>query len=279
MATILDGKNTAEEIKKELKLTLSKIPGNPITIAFILVGCHPPSLSYVKMKKRSCEDLGILSIVTQLEENITEDHLLQTLEKCNLDPKIDGILVQQPLPPHINSQKIMSAVIPTKDIDGFHPLNLGKLVLSDPSGFIPCTPLGILTLLKRYQLDLSGREVLILGRSNIVGRPLSILLSQNAPFCNATVTLAHSKTQKIEHLIKEADVLISAMGAPHFIRGDMIKKGAIVIDVGINRVNGKIVGDVEFTSASLKASYITPVPFGIGPMTIAMLLSNAIKSR
>jgi methylenetetrahydrofolate dehydrogenase (NADP+)/methenyltetrahydrofolate cyclohydrolase len=273
---ILDGKAVAAQIRQELSF---KYKDQSTALAFILIGDNPASHSYVSMKKRACEEVGIVSINIKLKENVSEKELLETIKKLNEDPAIDGILVQQPLPPHLLTEKITSAIDPTKDVDGFHPLNLGKLILQDPTGFIPCTPLGILELLKRYKIDLSSKRVLILGRSHIVGRPLSILLSQNAPYCNATVTTAHSKTENIKQLCLNSDVVIAAIGKPHFIQADMIHEGSIVIDVGINRVHDTIVGDVHFQEVQKKASYITPVPGGIGPMTIAMLMSNTLKKR
>lgn len=251
-------------------------------LAFILVGDNPASLTYVKMKQRTCQELGILSHTFTFDKHVSEAELLHLIDTCNKDPLIHGILVQQPLPSHISEKKVLEAVDPSKDVDGFHPTNIGKLVLGFEDGFVSCTPLGVFTLLKEYGFDLKGKHVVIVGRSNIVGKPLASLLVQKKPFCNATVTLAHSQTQDLEMLTKQADILIAAIGSPRFITASMVKQGAVVIDVGINTVieesHKKLVGDVDFTHVCHKASAITPVPGGVGPMTIAMLMHNLIVS-
>jgi len=283
---LIDGKAAAKKIVEELKHTLDvlkkKNPPSTPSLAFILIGNNAASHAYVKMKQKACLELGILSHVFSLDEHVTQKALMEVIHSCNKDPSIHGILVQQPLPPHIQEQDILEAVDPQKDVDGFHPLNLGKLLLGFDDGFISCTPFGILALLKEYQIDLTGKHVVIIGRSNIVGKPLASLLVQKKPFCNATVTLAHSHTKDLEQLTKSADVVIAAIGKPRFIKASMVKKGAIIIDVGINSIleqgHKKIVGDVDFDHIKEIASFITPVPGGVGPMTIAMLMYNLTKS-
>ena len=284
---LLDGKKIAGEILFELETSLAQMMKNlgktrPPGLAFILVGDHKASLTYVGMKKIACDKVGIHSVVKILERNVNEDDLINIINQLNSDPLIDGILVQQPLPHGISEQKILETIDPKKDVDGFHPINIGKALLGFDDSFIACTPLGILTLLKNYTISLEGKHVLIIGRSNIVGKPLASLCVQKKPFCNATVTIAHSQTANLKSLCLEADVVVAAIGKANFVKSSMIKEGAIVIDVGINHIeeNGikKIVGDVDFEEVKNKASYITPVPGGIGPMTIAMLMSNVIKS-
>jgi methylenetetrahydrofolate dehydrogenase (NADP+)/methenyltetrahydrofolate cyclohydrolase len=280
---VLDGKIIAQRCREEIKNTILNLPAHrKPSLAFILVGDHAASSTYVKMKAKGCAEVGIQSTVLSLPEKISFLELTKVIHDLNHDPSIDGILVQQPLPNHLDSSKVVDAIDPKKDVDGFHPLNLGKLLVQDPSGFIACTPLGILELLKAYELDLEGKHVVVLGRSLIVGKPIANLLSQKRPYCNATVTICHASSQHLSSITKSADVLIAAIGKPHFIDESMVKEGAIVIDVGINRItkNGTsiITGDVNYASVSKKASAITPVPGGIGPMTIAMLLKNTLKS-
>ena len=284
---LIDGKHIAkkvlDELKEELLFLKEQHPArHPPALAFILVGENPASLAYVKMKQKACHDLGIISHVHSLEQSISQKKLVELIISCNRDPLIHGILVQQPLPAHIDEQAILEAVDPFKDVDGFHPVNIGKLLLGFEDGFISCTPLGVLTLLQHYHLPLDGKHVVIVGRSNIVGKPLASLLAQKKPFCNATVTLAHSHTKDLASLTQKADVLIAAMGKPLFIKESMVKPGSVVIDVGINTIachgQRKIVGDVDFENVKKIASYITPVPGGVGPMTIAMLMHNLCKS-
>lgn len=284
---LIDGKHIANKVldalKQELLFLKDQHPARyPPALAFILVGEHPASLAYVKMKQKACHDLGIISHIHSLEESISQKKLVELIMSCNRDPLIHGILVQQPLPAHIQEQAILEAVDPFKDVDGFHPVNVGKLLLGFDDGFISCTPFGVLTLLQHYHLPLDGKHVVIVGRSNIVGKPLASLLAQKKPYCNATVTLAHSHTKDLASLTQKADVLIAAIGKPLFIKEFMVKPGAVVIDVGINAssCNGqkKIVGDVDFENVKKIASYITPVPGGVGPMTIAMLMHNLCKS-
>ncbi len=283
---LIDGKATAKKILEELKHTLDILkntyPATPPSLAFILIGNNGASHTYVKMKQKACLELGILSHVFTLDEHVQQNALVDLIHSCNKDPSIHGILVQQPLPPHMQEQDILQAVDPQKDVDGFHPLNLGKLLLGFDDGFISCTPFGILALLNDYKIDLTGKHVVIIGRSNIVGKPLASLLVQKKPFCNATVTLAHSHTKDLNQLTKNADVVIAAIGKPRFIKAAMVKKGAIIIDVGINSIveqgHKKIVGDVDFDQVKEIASLITPVPGGVGPMTIAMLMYNLTQS-
>ncbi|MBS0585027.1 MAG: bifunctional methylenetetrahydrofolate dehydrogenase/methenyltetrahydrofolate cyclohydrolase FolD [Verrucomicrobia bacterium] len=273
----IDGKKVALEIKEEIR---QGIKANKLTpgLAFVLIGEDPPSQTYVRMKEKACQEVGIFSKKIELPGDVSEKELTTLLSSLNEDPKYHGILVQMPLPKHLDTLKILTAIDPTKDVDGFHPLNIGKMVAGDPTGFLPCTPFGIIKLLEAYKIKTEGKEALVLGRSLIVGRPIAHLLSQKAPFGNATVTLAHSHTKDLKALCKQADILVAAMGNPLSITADMVKPGAVVIDVGITRKGTKIVGDVDYENVSKVASYITPVPGGVGPMTIAMLLYNTYLS-
>jgi len=284
---ILDGKNLSNIIKQEIKesvdIRLSSGMKKP-HLAAILVGEDGASLTYVGSKVRSCEKVGFNSTLIRLKNSITENDLLVEIKKLNENKSIDGYIVQLPLPSHINEEKVLLAVDPIKDVDGFHPTNFGRMVLELPS-FIPATPFGIMEILKRYNIETSGKNCLIIGRSNIVGRPISILMSQKGPYGNATVTVAHSRTKNIKDLSLQADIIISALGIPEFIKEDMVKNGVVVIDVGITRVVDKtnskgyvIKGDVDYENVSKKSSYITPVPGGVGPMTIAMLLKNTLMA-
>lgn len=275
---MIDGKALSGKIKKDLKEKISKLKDKKPGLSFILVGFDEASQSYVKMKKKACSEIGFHSEVHQLDESISEKELLSLIHKCNKDSKIHGILVQQPLPSHIDTSKVTEAIDPKKDVDGFHPINIGKLLLGQKDGFFPCTPYGILKLLEEAKIETASKHVVILGRSNIVGKPLAALLMQKEHYGNATVTVAHSKTKDLKQLCKTADILIAAIGKPHFVTADMVKENAIVIDVGINRQKNKIVGDVDFESVSKKCAKITPVPGGVGPMTIAMLLQNTYES-
>ncbi len=274
---LLDGKKVADQILKDLKKTIGTFT-RPPGLAFVIIGEDPSSQTYVRMKKKKCLDIGIVSKDKKFPADVTEKELIAHIEKLNRDPSIDGILIQQPLPPHLKASTIMEAVDPNKDVDGFHPINMGRLLLGETNGFIPCTPEGIHRLLEAYDISLSGKHVVILGRSNIVGKPLAALLVQKNPAANATVTIAHTGTKNIKKLTLSADILIAAMGRPHFVKAAMVKKGAVVIDVGINRNGSKITGDVDFDRVAPLCSHITPVPGGIGPMTIAMLLSNTALS-
>ena len=281
--TILDGKQTANDIKAELAVRIDELilqGKRPPHLAAVLVGNDGASLTYVGSKVRSCERIGYESTLIQLPEETTEAELLQQIDRLNANEVVDGFIVQLPLPKHIDEEKVLVAIDPHKDVDGFHPTNFGKMAL-DMESFIPATPYGIMELLRRYQIDISGKHAVVIGRSHIVGRPMSILLSRKFSPGNATVTLTHSRTKNLAAITKEADIVVSALGVPNFLKEDMVKKGAIIIDVGITRVPDAshpkgyvITGDVDYERVKEKASFITPVPGGVGPMTIAMLLQN-----
>jgi len=281
---ILDGKKTSNDIKAEIAESVKEIVANgsrPPHLAAVIVGDDGASLTYVGSKVRACKRVGFESTLINLPETISENELLEKVHDLNNDDNIDGYIVQLPLPKHIDSQKILMAVDANKDVDGFHPTNFGKMALSLPT-FISATPFGIMELLKRYNVETSGKHTVVIGRSDIVGRPISILMSQKSNPGNSTVTLAHSRTKNIEELTKQADIIISALGVPNFVKEEMVKDGAVIVDVGITRVADnsvkgyKIVGDVDYENVSKKSSYITPVPGGVGPMTIAMLLKNTL---
>ena len=283
--TIIDGKKISEDILNEISLEVKQRTNKGYKtphLAAILVGEDGPSQTYVNSKINACKEVGFKSSLFKYDNNITEEKLLEEIGKINNDDDIDGFIVQLPLPNSINQENILDCVNPNKDVDGFHPLNYGKMTLGIDS-FVPATPHGILELIKRYKIDLNGKKCLVIGRSQIVGRPISILLSQSKEFCNATVTLAHSRTLNLNELTLDSDIIISAIGKPEFLTENMVKEGSIVIDVGISRVRDdnsnkgyKIVGDVDFKNVSKKTSFITPVPGGVGPMTIAMLLRNTL---
>lgn len=284
---LIDGKKTSlelqAEIAAEVKQLLAKGNKQP-HLAAILVGDDPASQTYVNNKVKACEKVGFKSTLIQLESYISEQKLLSKIEELNNDDDIDGYIVQLPLPRHINEQKIIEAVKPSKDVDGFHPVNVGRLVLNLPT-YVSATPYGIVHLLQRYNIETKGKHCVVIGRSHIVGSPMSILMAKNTNIANSTVTLCHSQTQNLKEHTLKADIIIAAIGKPNFVTADMVKEGAVVIDVGINRVddanakNGfKLVGDVKFDEVSQKASYITPVPGGVGPMTIASLLQNTLKA-
>ena len=283
--TIIDGKKISKDILNEISLEVEQRTNKGYKtphLAAILVGDDGPSQTYVNSKINACKEVGFKSSLFKYDNNITEKKLLEEIGKINNDDDIDGFIVQLPLPNSINQENILNCVNPNKDVDGFHPLNYGKMTLGIDS-FVPATPHGILELIKRYKIDLNGKKCLVIGRSQIVGRPISILLSQSKEFCNATVTLAHSRTLNLNELTLDADVIISAIGRPEFLTENMVKEGSIIIDVGISRVRDdnsnkgyKIVGDVDFKNVSKKTSFITPVPGGVGPMTIAMLLRNTL---
>lgn len=286
-AQIINGKKISEEIKHEVKQqaeALFKETGIIPGLAFILVGDNPASQVYVKMKGKACEELGFYSITLKLPTETSEAELIEKINALNSDPKIHGILVQLPLPSHINEHRILQTIDPIKDVDGFHPVNVGKLVIGLDT-YLPCTPAGIQELLKRSNINPSGKHVVVVGRSNIVGKPIANILLQKKEWANATVTICHTGTRNISYYTKQADILIAAMGSAEFIKGDMIKPGAVVIDVGVNRIDDpnsekgyKLVGDVHFESAIEVAGAITPVPGGVGPMTIAMLMKNTLKA-
>jgi methylenetetrahydrofolate dehydrogenase (NADP+)/methenyltetrahydrofolate cyclohydrolase len=285
MSIILDGKTTSNQIKEELSVRVKEIKEagkRPPHLAAVLVGNDGASLTYVGSKVRSCERIGYDSTLVALEDSTSQEALLETIAKLNNDPLLDGFIVQLPLPKHIDEEVVLHAINPNKDVDGFHPTNFGKMALGMET-FIPATPFGIMELLKRYKLDISGKHAVVIGRSHIVGRPMSILLSEKGNPGNATVTLTHSRTQNLAAITKEADIVVSALGVPNFLSADMVKDGAIIIDVGITRVPDTnhpkgyvIVGDVHYDAVKEKASHITPVPGGVGPMTIAMLLQNTM---
>jgi methylenetetrahydrofolate dehydrogenase (NADP+)/methenyltetrahydrofolate cyclohydrolase len=284
---LLDGKATAEAIRKELAeaVKLRKKEGKKIPhLAAILVGNDGGSMTYVGAKVKACNQIGFESTLIQYDESVPEEVLMNKIKTLNEDKSIDGFIVQLPLPKHIDELKVTLAIDPAKDVDGFHPVNLGKMVLNLP-GFLPATPAGILELLRRNNIDTEGKNCVVVGRSNIVGTPLSILLGRNSNPGNCTVTLAHSKTKNLKEICKKADILVAALGKPEFISADMVKEGAVVIDVGTTRVTDKsrtrgwkLRGDVQFDEVSQKCSFITPVPGGVGPMTIASLMINTLKA-
>jgi methylenetetrahydrofolate dehydrogenase (NADP+) / methenyltetrahydrofolate cyclohydrolase len=275
---ILSGKGVADQIQEEIAEEVGRL-SSPPCLAIVLTGDNPSSQSYVLAKRKACEKVGIKAEFYQLPVDTSESTLIALIHKLNEDSSVDGILVQLPLPNVIRAEEVVAAIDPEKDIDGFHPTNLGKLLLGHSGGFIPCTPLGIKTLLERSNIDVVGQDVVIVGRSNIVGKPLAALLMQNAPGANATVTLVHSRTPNLKKHTLRADILVVAIGSPRFITADMVKEGAVVIDVGINREHDKIVGDVDFNTVAPKCRAITPVPKGVGPMTVAMLLYNTLQAR
>jgi len=282
---LLDGKQTSAKIKEEIEAQVSVMKQqNKRTphLAAVLVGTNGASMTYVGAKVKACQLVGFESTLIELSAETTEAQLLNKIEELNNNPEIDGFIVQLPLPKHIDEQKVLMAVDPDKDVDGFHPMNVGRLTLDLPT-FISATPYGIMELLERYEIPTSGKHVVVIGRSHIVGRPMSILMSQKRTAGNATVTIAHSRTTNLAALTKEADIIVAALGIPEFLKADMVKKGAVVIDVGITRVPDaskkrgyRIAGDVDFENVAEKASHITPVPGGVGPMTIAMLLKNTL---
>lgn len=276
MAIIIDGKRISQEIKDELKdkVEALKAVGKKAALAVVQVGNDPASCVYVNNKKKACAYIGIESLSYELEEETTEEELLELIKRLNEDEKVHGILVQLPLPKHINEDKIIQAISPKKDVDGFHPENVGKLVIGE-KGFVSCTPAGVIQLLKRSNIEIAGKNCVVVGRSNIVGKPMALLMLRE----NATVTVAHSKTQNLKELCKTADILIVAIGKPRFITSEYIKEGAVVIDVGIHRdENNKLCGDVKYEDVVEIASAITPVPGGVGPMTIAMLMNNCVEA-
>lgn len=280
---LIDGKAIAQVIQEKIAGSISALSHRKPGLAFVLVGNDPGSEAYIRMKKKRCREVGISSFDCELPASISEQRLLEEIEKLNHNPDVDGILVQLPLPDHINAMNIVSAVDPSKDVDGFHPLNVGKMLIGENDGFLPCTPHGVQVMLTHAQIPIHGKHVVIVGRSNIVGKPLAAILMQKAPHCNATVTVVHSQSENLKEICRSADILVAAMGNPHFIKKEMVREGAVVIDVGINRIatpEGKqiIVGDVDFQEVAPLCSHITPVPGGVGPMTIAILLSNTLLS-
>lgn len=276
MAELINGKEVAKKVRKELKKEVIELKEKGISpkLAVIMVGNDPGSTVYVRNKSKACEKVGIEFEEFLFEENVLEQDVLELIEKLNSDSTINGILLQSPLPKHIDVNKAFRTISPEKDVDGFNPINVGNLTIGEDA-FISCTPYGVIKMFEEYNIELEGKNAVILGRSNIVGKPMiQCMLNKNA-----TVTVCHSRTKNIEEITKNADIVISAIGKPKFVKGNMVKEGAIVIDVGINRLeDGSIVGDVDFDEVSKKASYITPVPGGVGPMTIAMLLNNVVKA-
>ncbi|HPN37451.1 MAG TPA: bifunctional methylenetetrahydrofolate dehydrogenase/methenyltetrahydrofolate cyclohydrolase FolD [Melioribacteraceae bacterium] len=284
---LIDGKKVSDEIKAQLtekvkskKDETGKVPG----LVTIIVGDNPASLSYVSMKGKACNTIGMYSVLEKHESSISEEDLLNIVNKYNNDTNIHGILVQLPLPKHINEDRIIEAITPEKDVDGFHPVNMGNLVIGKDA-FYPCTPFGILELIKSYNIETKGKHCVVVGRSNIVGKPIANIMLQKKEGANCVVTICHSAAKDLSVYTKSADILIAAIGSPNFIKGDMVKDSVVIIDVGINRVEDltlakgyRIVGDVDFETVSPKSSFITPVPGGVGPMTIAMLMKNTFKA-
>lgn len=274
--TIIDGKAVSAAVKDEVKNEVEQLKksGSVPCLAVVLVGNDPASKVYVGNKKKACEYCGIKSLEYLLEQNTTEEELLSLINVLNNDSAVNGILVQLPLPKHINEEHIINSIVPSKDVDAFHPVNVGKIMIGNPD-FRPCTPAGVMEMLKKYNIETCGKDCVIIGRSNIVGKPMAMLMLA----ANATVTVCHSKTANIKEKCKNADIIIAAVGKAGFVTADMVKDGAVVIDVGINRNSeGKLCGDVDFESVSQKASYITPVPGGVGPMTIATLMKNTLAA-
>jgi len=283
---LIDGKVVSEKIKAELKKEVEVLVESGIDphLAAILVGEDPASQTYVRNKAKACEETGIVSSVYRQPETMTEKELLTLIDFINNDPEVHGMIVQLPLPSHINPEKIIQQIRPEKDVDGFHPVNIGRMVQGLPA-YLPATPFGILKLIEHYRIETAGKHCVVLGRSNIVGTPIALMLSRKAKPGNATVTICHSKTENLEKYTRDADILIAAIGQPHFVTADMVKEGAVVIDVGIHRIPSantqsgyKLIGDVKFDEVSKKASYITPVPGGVGLMTIVSLLTNTVKA-
>ena len=271
---ILDGKAVSLKVKESVKVRADELKkfGVEPTLAVVLVGEDKASQTYVRAKEKACNEYGIKSVAHRLSENTTQNELLALINVLNLDDSIHGILVQLPLPNHIDTNVVLAAIDPRKDVDGFHAVNVGKLV-SGLDGFVPCTPLGVMEILKEYGIEVAGLNAVVIGRSNIVGKPMANLLLN----ASATVTVTHSKTKNLKEICKNADLIVAAIGKPFFLKADMVKDGAVVVDVGINRLDdGRLVGDVDFDEVAPKCSYITPVPGGVGPMTIAMLLNNTI---
>jgi methylenetetrahydrofolate dehydrogenase (NADP+)/methenyltetrahydrofolate cyclohydrolase len=284
---ILDGTAVSAHIKEQLKKEAAQLKaetGKVPHLAAVLVGNDPASEAYVGSKVRTCEELGFGSTLLRFESDITEAKLLQVVEELNADQNINGILVQLPLPAHISPDIIINNIDPKKDVDGFHPISQGKMLLGQP-GFLPATPYGILLMLEHYKIDTTGKHCVVIGRSNIVGTPMTILMSRNSYPGNATVTMCHSKTKDLKEIVQTADIIVAAIGRPRFVTADMVKEGAIVIDVGINRIDdatrksgSRLVGDVDFDNVAPKCSYITPVPKGVGPMTICGLMKNTLEA-
>jgi methylenetetrahydrofolate dehydrogenase (NADP+)/methenyltetrahydrofolate cyclohydrolase len=284
---ILDGKETAQAIKDSLKLEVAQLASRGTTVPHlvaILVGDNGASETYVASKVKACHEVGFKSTLIRLEENISELKLLDVIRNLNTDPEVDGILVQLPLPAHISAEEVINTIDSNKDVDGFHPINVGRMVLGQPT-FVPATPYGIMLMLEHYKIETKGKHAVVIGRSNIVGRPMSVLLSASGNPGNCTVTICHSSTQNLQEICLTADIIVAALGRPGFVKADMVKEGAVIIDVGITRVKDatkksgyRISGDVDFAAVAPKCSFITPVPGGVGPMTIAALMKNTFKA-
>ncbi len=284
---IIDGKAVAAQIRHEVKQEVERLGklGRRPGLAVILVGDNPASKVYVGMKGKACEETGVRSLIARMPEETTQEELLAKVQQINNDPDYNAFLVQSPIPKGLDEDEVVRTIDPSKDADGFHPFNMGMLATGRPT-FVPCTPLGVMELLERYNIDPSGKNTVIVGRSHIVGMPMALLLARKAQGANATVTICHSRTPDIPEHTRNADILVVAIGSANFVTGDMVKEGAVVIDVGINRVDDpskkrgyRLVGDVEYAAAKEKASWITPVPGGVGPMTVAMLLKNTLKAE
>ena len=273
----IDGKAFSQTVLEKIREEHSQLKekyGKPAGLAVVIVGNNPASQVYVKNKIRACENVGFYSENIELDENISEKELLQEINKLNKNDRIDGILIQLPLPAHINELKIIDSISPEKDVDGFHVSNIGKMVIGDETGFLSCTPYGIMQLLEEYKIEIEGKDAVIIGRSNIVGKPMALMLIQKG----ATVQICNSRTKDLRKKLNKADIIIVAAGVPKLLKKEDVKEGAVVIDVGINRVDGKICGDVDYEEVAEKTSYITPVPGGVGPMTISSLIKNTFKS-
>lgn len=277
MAQIIDGKAISKQVREEIAADVAEFKkkyGCAPGLAVIIVGSDPASQVYVRNKKKACEEVGFYSVGYELPENTAQDELVSLIENLNNDPSIHGILVQLPLPRHLNEKEILLKIKPEKDVDAFHPYNVGKIMIGNHD-LLPCTPAGVMVLLEKSGIDVAGKNCVVIGRSNIVGKPMAMLLLH----ANGTVTVCHSKTRDLDRICREADIIVASVGRPEFVRGNMVKEGAVVVDVGINRLDsGKLVGDVCFSEVEPKASYITPVPGGVGPMTITMLLKNTLTA-
>ncbi len=287
MGNLIDGRAIAGKVYVDLRTQIAELKSKGITpgLAVVLVGDNPASRTYVRSKDKMSRELGLHSVKLELPDSTTQSELLERVEELNRDPKVHGILVQSPPPKQIDEAAIVRALDPRKDVDGFHPLNVAKLAMGDPTGFVPCTPLGVQRILIESKIDIAAAHVVVLGRSMIVGKPVALLLMQKAKGGDATVTIAHSRSKNLGEITRSADILIAAIGRAHFVKADHVREGAVVIDVGINRVEDKtnergyrLVGDVDFEGVSKKVAAITPVPGGVGPMTIAMLMSNTVKA-
>lgn len=286
--TIIDGNDLSQKIKSEIAIEVEKIKkegGKIPHLAAVLVGENPASKVYVRNKVRSCEQVGFKSTLIQKSADISEEELIETVHYLNNDDDIDGFIVQLPLPKHINEERVTLTIDPKKDVDGFHPVNFGRMALGMPC-YLPATPYGIVTMLDRYDIETSGKHAVVIGRSSIVGTPMSILLSRKAKVGNCTVTITHSRTKNLAGILRQADIIVAAIGIPNFVKPDMVQKGAVIIDVGINRVDDetakrgyRLVGDVDYEGVAPLASYITPVPGGVGPMTVTSLMLNTLKAR